>query len=93
MEQNQTTNNSNIIKLNRFQIKQEWIGEGRIIQVKFERGIYTHLKYQYHHDFVVKACDQYLQEHAAQAWNNLGIYMNGRNIPGWAKDYVQILKP
>ena len=33
MEQNQTTNNSNITKLNRFQIKQDWIGEGRIIQV------------------------------------------------------------
>lgn len=69
------------------------MGEGKIIQVNFQRGNYTHLKYEYNHDEVVNACQAYLQENAAQAWNNHGTYMNGRNIPGWANDYVQILEP
>ena len=76
-----------------FKIHKDWIGEGKIIQVQFKKGIYTHLKYQYNHDDVVKACEPYLIKNNLRAWNIYRTYMNGRNIPGWAEDYVQIIKP
>mgnify|MGYP006158465349 CR=1 FL=1 len=86
------TNNSNITKQHMFQIHQDWIGEGKIIHVKFEKGNYTHLTYEYNHDAVVNSCEPYLQENASVSWNNRRTYMNRRNIPGWAKDYVQIIE-
>lgn len=85
--------NPNITYLNRFQIRQDWMGERKIIQVNFQRGNYTHFTYQYNHDAVVNACEPYLQENAAQSWNNRQTYMNGQNIPSWAQDYVQIIEP
>ena len=85
------TNNSINTYLTRFQIHQDWIGEGRNIQVNFQIGNYTHLTYEYNHDAVVNSCEPYLQENASVSWNNRRTYMNRRNIPGWAKDYVQII--
>ena len=86
------TNNSINTYLTRFQKHQDWIGEGRNIQVNFQIGNYTHLTYEYNHDAVVNSCEPYLQENASVSWNNRRTYMNRRNIPGWAKDYVQIIE-
>ena len=87
----ENTNNSNITKQHMFQIHKDWIGEGKIIHVKFEKGNYTHLTYQYNHDAVVKVYETYLNGNTSRSWDIYRTYMNGRNIPGWAKDYVQII--
>lgn len=88
-----TSNNSNITKLNRFQIKKDWKGEGKIIQVNFKEGKYTHLTYLYNHDVVLKAYETYLNGNASRTWDIYRTYMSGRNIPGWAKQDVQTIEP
>ena len=87
------TNNSNITYLNRFQIRQDWVGEGKIIQVNFQRGNYTHLTYVYNHDAVVKVYETYLNGNTSRSWDIYRTYMSGQNIPGWAKNSVDIIKP
>lgn len=69
-----------------FKIAKNWYGEKKVIKVKFKVGIYQDKIYYYDHDYVYKNTIYHLKN--LPCWENDGYYFNRRNIPGFAKDYV-----
>lgn len=81
--------NLNYEILTYFKIDKQWYGQNKLVTVKFNTGKYAGKVYQYNHDEVY---DNTIYHYAKlDCWFNYGFFLNTRNIPKIAQDYVKII--
>ncbi|MBP6755546.1 MAG: hypothetical protein KA210_05305 [Bacteroidia bacterium] len=72
-----------------FKIDKEWYGQNKIITVKFNIGKYAGKVYEYSHD---ELYDNTIYHYCKlDCWDNYGFFVNTRNIPKIALEYVKLI--